>query len=192
MEFKTDIELAWDNVILRPISMDAYDDLKEIATEESLWRFTPSKVTADGLKAYIQTGVDDWAAQRRMMFAIYSKAHGRVVGCTSIGNFDFKSRRAEIGWTWLGIAFQGIGLNSECKSLLLTFCFEELALNRVEFRTDVNNVKSRKALKKIGATEEGVLRQHTLLSNGTWRDTIYYSILSTEWENVKSLHFRKA
>ncbi|SFD00891.1 Protein N-acetyltransferase, RimJ/RimL family [Chitinophaga sp. CF118] len=188
MQFKANLSLESDSLLLKPVSLDDLDSLRTIAFDEDLWLYTPTKVSDGNLQSYLESGINDWQANRRMMFSIYQKQDGKIMGSTSIGNFDFKNRRAEIGWTWLGNEFQGKGFNEECKYLLLSFCFDELSLHRVEFKTDVNNIKSRKALRKIGAVEEGVLRQHTLLNNGKWRDTIYYSILESEWTLLKELY----
>jgi RimJ/RimL family protein N-acetyltransferase len=114
---------------------------------------------------------------------------GVVIGSTSFGNIDLLHGRLEIGWTWLGRQFQGVGINREVKFLLLRFAFEALEIKRVEFKTDVLNQQSRRALKNIGATEEGVLRSHMIMPHNRRRDTIYYSILADEWPEVKANYF---
>ena len=108
-----------------------------------------------------------------------------MIGSTSFGNFSFKDRRVEIGWTWIAKEYQGSGVNNEIKYLMLKYAFETLNFERVEVKTDVLNVKARRALSRIGFKEEGVLRSHTVMTHGRRRDTLYYSILKSEWNEVK-------
>ena len=105
-------------------------------------------------------------------------------------NIAMEDKRLEIGSTWLAKAYQGTGLNKFCKHLLLEYAFNEMGIIRVEFKTDVLNLASRKALLKIGATEEGIFRSHMQVYNGRRRDTIYFSILKDEWEDVKEKYFK--
>src|SRR5690606_4403529 len=105
------------------------------------------------------------------------------------GSISLKDLRLEIGWTWIDRATQGSGLNKHCKYLLLSYAFENLGIQRIEFKTDSRNIQSRKAIEKIGGVYEGLLRNHTLLPDGYRRDTVYYSILKAEWEAVKRRHF---
>jgi len=117
---------------------------------------------------------------------VVSKAVGKPVGSTRYGSIDKTHRRVEIGWTWYGRDFQRTAVNTESKYLLLRHAFETLGCIRVEFKTDVLNERSRNALFRIGATEEGVFRKHMLLPSGRVRDTVYYSIVDTEWPEVKT------
>jgi RimJ/RimL family protein N-acetyltransferase len=112
---------------------------------------------------------------------VIDKRSGKLLGSTGFGNYFPRDQRIEIGWTWLGKAFQGIGINAQMKSLMLQYAFEELEMLRVEFKTDVLNLPARQALLRLGAAEEGVLRSHTLMTQGRRRDTIYYSFLKGEW-----------
>ena len=107
------------------------------------------------------------------------------MGSTSFGNISLRDKRAEIGWTWIGQNYQGKGINSEIKYLMIKYLFETLDFERVELKTDVLNIKARKALLRIGLKEEGVLRSHTLMTHGRRRDTVYYSLLKSEWEEIK-------
>jgi len=141
------------------------------------------------LKEFINTSLEDRKRNFRYSLTIIQKASGEIAGSTSYANISAKDKRLEIGWTWLGKKFMGTGLNKECKFLLLQYAFEHLKFERVEFKTDVLNKASRKALEKIGAKEEGVLRSHTLMHDGRRRDTIYYSILANEWTNLKNTIF---
>ena len=109
-----------------------------------------------------------------------------IVGSTRFGNYDPLNRRIEIGWTWLAGAWQRTATNTEAKYLMLTHAFERLGCVRVELKTDVLNLPSRKAMTRIGAKEEGILRKHTLMWTGRYRDTVFYSILDAEWPQVKA------
>jgi RimJ/RimL family protein N-acetyltransferase len=118
-------------------------------------------------------------------FTIYDKQTGKAVGGTSFLDIQPLTRSLEIGRTWIAKHLQGTGFNAECKYLLLKYCFEELKLIRVFFKTDNNNIRSRKAMEKIGARFEGVLRNHMIRDDGTFRHSAYFSIIESEWEEVK-------
>lgn len=119
-------------------------------------------------------------------FAIYDVQNNRWAGSTRFANISNEHKRLEIGWTWIGKEFQGSGLNKACKFELLRFAFEDWAMNRVEIKTDVLNTKSRRAIEKLGAREEGIFRHHCITWSGRLRDTVYYSILKEEWARIRS------
>jgi len=192
MIFTENINLENKNVLLRPLTQEDEKGLSEIAFDPDLWKFTVSRaMNPIELKNYINTAIEDRIRFSRYPFTIVDKNSGEIAGSTSYGNISIKDKRLEIGWTWLGKKFRGTGLNKECKFLLLQYAFEHLKFERVEFKTDVLNMASRKALKKIGAKEEGILRSHTLMHDGRRRDTIYFSILADEWKEIK-MSFRNS
>jgi RimJ/RimL family protein N-acetyltransferase len=119
------------------------------------------------------------------------RQRGLVVGSTRFGNIDLANRRLEIGWSWIAPPWQRSAINTEAKYLMLRHAFERLGCMRVEFKTDVLNIRSRQALLRIGAKEEGILRQHMITSSGRLRDTVYYSILDHEWPAIKGELERK-
>ena len=119
------------------------------------------------------------------MKVIVEKKTNKYVGSTRYGNISLENKRLEIGWTWLGKEFQRAGINISCKYLLLKYAFEDLQFNRVEFKTDVINIASRNAIENLGASVEGIFRQHIITQEGRIRDTIYYSILYYEWNIIK-------
>lgn len=176
------LRLENDNVLLRPLAEDDLSVLLVLSSNPEMWRFFTHDLSN-------QEGLSSWALpafqKQRLQFVIIEKSSNSIAGSTAFGNISERDSRLEIGWTWLGTEYQGTGLNSIVKKLLLTYCFEKLGLERVEFKTDVLNAQARKALKNIGAIEEGVLRSHTLMTRGRRRDTIYYSILKQEWDYVK-------
>ncbi|MBI3997619.1 MAG: GNAT family N-acetyltransferase [Armatimonadetes bacterium] len=175
------------HVRLEPLSLDHHAQLCEVGLDEDLLRWTESyEPTPDGLRAYIEAALGMQAEGTALPFAVISKAAGRAVGSTRYGNIDLGNRRVEIGWTWYGRPWQRTAVNTETKYLLLRHSFEVLGCIRVVFKTDVLNERSRTALLRIGAREEGVFRKHMILPSGRIRDTVYYSIADDEWLQVKA------
>lgn len=185
--FETAPILESDVVKLRVLAENDIEALSDIADDDTIWSyFTSDLYSNDDMKEWVTQAVLEYKQQTRVPFLIYDKRIGKIAGSTSYGSIALNHSRLEIGWTWLGKEFQGTGLNRHCKMLLLEYAFEQLELQRVEFKTDVLNKQSRKALLNIGATEEGVLRSHTPMPGHRRRDTIYYSILADEWPAVKA------
>ena len=160
--------------------------LAQIGAVPELWLYTMNRIAgvADA-QAYVRAALLGAAQGTVLPFVTVFQADDRVIGSTRFANYDADSQRIEIGWTWIVPGLQRSGANVEAKLLMLTHAFEHLGCNRVEFKTDVLNQKSRRALLGIGAHEEGVLREHCLIWNGRKRDTVYYSILASEWSVVK-------
>jgi RimJ/RimL family protein N-acetyltransferase len=166
-----------EQLLLRPLQVADFPALLELTQDASLWTyFTHDLSTLAGLEAWAKGHFSG----ERLQFVVVNKATHQVLGSTGFGNYFPRDQRIEIGWTWLGKAFQGIGINAQMKSLMLQYAFGELDMLRVEFKTDVLNLPARQALLRLGATEEGVLRSHTLMTHGRRRDTIYYSFLKGE------------
>lgn len=181
------VTLEGEHVRLEPLSMQHHQGLCEIGLDEDLVRWTESYILSPtGVRSYIETALTLQAQGVALPFAVIGKATGRPIGSTRYGNIDATHRRVEIGWTWYGRAFQRTAVNTECKYLLLQHAFETLGCIRVEFKTDVLNERSRKALLRIGAKEEGIFRRHMLMPSGRVRDTIYFSIIDAEWPAVKA------
>jgi RimJ/RimL family protein N-acetyltransferase len=180
------IILGSGTILLRPILKEDITPFREIALNDEIWKYYPFKISNE-------KELNDWVEQRlllrgkneRIPFTIINKKNNIVMGSTSYLNISDRDKRLEIGATWLAKNYQGTGVNKTCKFLLIRFAFEELNYERVELKTDVLNQQSRKAILKIGAVEEGILRSHILIHDGRRRDTIYYSILKNEWEDVK-------
>ena len=147
--------------------------------------FTSDLSERSELQNWIDTALSDMKSENRLAFTIIEKTTGNPIESSSFGNISYRDRRIEIGWTWISREFQGKGVNSLIKYLMLKYAFETIDFERVEIKTDVLNNPARKALLRIGAKEEGVLRSHTLMTHGRRRDTIYYSILRSEWDDVK-------
>ncbi|WP_338426271.1 GNAT family N-acetyltransferase [Sphingopyxis kveilinensis] len=182
-----EVSLENDHARLRPIAPTDRAALADIAFDRDIWRYFVQRIDTDeDLDRFIEQAVEDTAACRRVVFAVIDKASGAVAGSMAYGNLAEADRRLEIGWSWLGRAHRGKGLNRWAKFLLLQHAFERLECERVEFKTDVRNLQARKGLQNIGATEEGVLRSFNYMPDGRRRDAIYYSILRREWPAVRS------
>jgi len=191
-DISQNIILENDRSLLRPLVPEDIEHLLPIATKDKdLMDFSPSEIHRPELiQAYLDTALVAKASGIRYPFIIFDKQKNQYAGSTSFGNMSNKNSRLEIGWTWIGKEFQRTGLNRNNKFMMLCYAFEKLDCLRVELKTDTRNIQSRTAMKKIGATEEGVLRSHTVMSDGYRRDTIYYSILKNEWEGIKNTIFK--
>jgi RimJ/RimL family protein N-acetyltransferase len=171
-----------DEIRLRLLRDSDIKALAKIALEPKIWIFFAADVSNElSLRNWVQGAIYDHMNKQRVPFTVELKSTGQVVGSTSFGNISDRDNRLEIGWTWLGVDFQGVGLNIRVKKLLLEFAFKKLKIERVEFRTDALNLQSRNALNRIGAVEEGILRSHSLMSDNRRRDTVCFSILKKEW-----------
>lgn len=174
-------------VRLEPLSLAHVPALSRVGLDPELWRWIPTQVaSAEQMRAYVQTALDEQRSGGSLPFAIVTQASDEVIGCTRYMNIVPAHRRLEIGSTWLSAASQRSGANSEAKLLLLTHAFEVLGAHRVEFKTDALNQKSRQAITRIGAVEEGLFRKHMICASGRVRDTVYFSIINSEWPAVKA------
>lgn len=174
-------------VRLEPLGMEHLDVLAPAASDRELWRLTREDAsTPEALRAYIGRALAAQAEGSALPFAIIEQGSGRGIGSTRFGNYAAPDRRVEIGWTWVGRAWQRTAVNTEAKLLLLTHAFETLGLRRVELKTDVLNDQSRNAILRLGATEEGIFREHMVTESGRIRDSVWFSILAREWEAVRA------
>lgn len=181
-----DISLENENILLRPMQKGDETEFYKITSDKSLWIYFPSDLSVqDELNDWVNTSLKLRIQKERLAFTIIEKSTNKVLGSSSFGNISYHDDRVEIGWTWLARKCHGKGINNQVKYLMLKYGFETLNMVRIEFKTDVLNLAARKALKKIGCIEEGVLRSHTLMIKNRRRDTIYYSILKNEWPGVK-------
>ncbi|HEX3666053.1 MAG TPA: GNAT family protein [Rhizomicrobium sp.] len=173
-------------VRLEPLSFSHLDDLCAAGLDPELWRWIPSSVgTREEMRNYIETALREQEAGVSLPFAVIHLSSGRAIGSTRYMAIALAHRRVEIGCTWYGRDYQRSPVNTECKLLLLSHAFETLGLIRVEFKTDALNEKSRNALARIGAVQEGIFRRHLICASGRIRDTVYFSILDREWPEKK-------
>ena len=190
MQKDLNISLESERALLRPLDLDDEQALQSVANDDSLWIYGLQDLSKPSeLRKYMISAITDRQNSTTAVWVIIDKMTNKVAGCTRIADISWKDERGQIGWTWIGRDFQGCGLNKEMKYLILTYGFEVLGLNRIEFKADERNNQSRRALLGIGATYEGVLRQHMKIHTGFIRNTVFYSILRSEWDTVKSQYF---
>lgn len=187
-----EIELEGSLVKLIPLRRDHREDLLRAAADGELWKLwytsVPSEKTID---AYINWVLSEWEKDKALPFVVVEKKTNKIIGSTRFCNATPEHRRVELGYTWYAKSFQKTGVNTECKYLLLTHAFDTLDCIAVEFRTHWHNVASRNAIARLGAKQDGVLRNHQIDAEGAIRDTVVFSILRDEWQVVKkSLLFR--
>jgi N-acetyltransferase len=183
----TPLILEGTHVRLEPLTLGHLTGLCEIGLDPGLWRWTPMMLqTPDDMRTYVLTALKGQEEGTVLPFATFERSTGALVGSTRFGNIDHKNMGAEIGWTWLGQRWQRTPINTEAKYLMLRHGFESLGCIRIGLKTDVLNEQSRNAIMRLGAREEGVLRNHMLTHSGRIRNTVYYSIINSEWPAVKT------
>ncbi len=181
------VTLEGDRILLVPMTSAHLEALVEAGKFEELWGLTSTTAyTPESMGEYVRDALADFAAGVALPFVTVDKESGAVIGSTRFGNIDRANRKVEIGWTWITPSFQRTHVNSEAKYLMLRHAFDEWHCVRVELKTDALNEKSRNAMLRIGAKEEGVLRQHMVTHSGRLRDTVYFSILDFEWPRVRA------
>ena len=162
-------------------------DLRAIAFEESIWEHLPYQIrTPDNFKDYVKQIIVESENQSQITYVIRLLQNNAIIGCTSFLNIDRQNRKLEIGGTWIAPSAWGTGVNSECKLLLLTHCFEDLNVMRVELLTRESNIRSQKAIEKNGGVKEGVIRCHRINADGSFRNTVIYSYIQPEWAIAKA------
>jgi N-acetyltransferase len=175
------------HVRLEPLAPEHAAGLAEVGLDAELWKWIPTPVrTPEEMSGYVQTALDEQLKGSALPFVLIERATGRVIGSTRYGNIDRDHYRVEIGWTWVARQWQRTAINTEAKYLLLRHAFESLKCIRVELKTDSLNERSRAAILRVGATEEGTFRNHMITASGRIRHTVYFSILDSEWPQVKA------
>ena len=186
MAFIEPVTLEGRHATLEPLARKHEADLKRAAADGELWQLWYTSVPApEKTRSYIDAALSMREDLGAMPFAVRDNASGEIVGCTRYFNVDAANRRLEIGHTWYAKRAQRTAINTECKLLLLTHAFEKLACIAVEFRTHRFNHASREAIARLGAKQDGVLRNHQILPDGSYRDTVAFSIIESEWPAVK-------
>src|SRR5882762_10424279 len=181
------VMLEGAHVRLEPLGIVHLAGLAKVGLDEELWRWIPTPVrTQEEMAAYIETALGEQERGVSLPFAVVEKATGRAIGSTRYGNIDRTHGRVEIGWTWVAREWQRTAKNTEAKYLLLRHAFETLGSIRVELKTDSLNERSRAAILRIGAQEEGIFRNHMITASGRIRHTVYFSIVDSEWPAVKA------
>jgi RimJ/RimL family protein N-acetyltransferase len=181
------VTLEGRHVRLEPLARGHLAGLARVGLDEELWRWSPMPMrTTEEMAAYVETALQEQERGVSLPFAILEKATGRAIGSTRYGNIDRTHHRVEIGWTWVARDWQRTAINTEAKYLLLRHAFETLGCLRVELKTDSLNEKSRAAILRIGAKEEGIFRNHMITASGRVRHSAYFSIIESEWPAVKA------
>jgi len=185
LQFNENYILENDRVILRPLVIEDVENLLPYSLHEpEIWTYTQiHAIGKEDLINYIQLALEARSLEKEYPFIVFDKLNNQYAGSTRFYDIQLNNKSLLIGYTWYGQRFQGTGLNKHCKLLLLTFAFETLGMQRVEFRADANNQRSISAMKSIGCIVEGVLRSNGIRSDGTRRDSIILSILKSEWDN---------
>jgi RimJ/RimL family protein N-acetyltransferase len=174
------------HVRLEPLAMHHCARLAEIGCNEEVCRYLSDRLETEAdMRAFIETGLKWQSEGTAVPFATIDRASGLAVGSTRFANIVREHRRVEIGWTWIAPAWQRSAVNTEAKYLMLRHAFENWGCGRVELKTNARNEKSRRAIARIGAKEEGTLRNHMVNPDGSFRDSVYFSIIESEWPEVK-------
>ncbi|PKB00287.1 RimJ/RimL family protein N-acetyltransferase [Flavobacteriaceae bacterium MAR_2009_75] len=178
-------------VKLSPLTLENFKELSSIASQEKLVQYSPSDIeSADSLKNYVEIALEQQTNKTSIPFIIYDKTKQSFAGTTRYMNIDWRNKVLHIGSTWIGREFHGSGLNSNIKFLMLNHAFDVMDFEKVEFRIDERNLRSRKAVEKLGGILEGILRKNVYLLDGFKRNTCCYGILKEEWHLTKQKNFQ--
>ena len=184
--FTESITLSGRHAALEPLSYDHQDGLTEAVRDGELWKLWYTAVPKpEGMRTEIERRLGLQKAGSMLPFAVRNLASGKIAGMTTYMHIDANNRRVEIGSTWYAKSVQRTPLNTECKLMLLRHAFEALGCIAVEFRTGYFNHASRRAIERLGAKQDGILRSHQYYANGSLRDTVVFSIIAPEWPAVK-------
>jgi RimJ/RimL family protein N-acetyltransferase len=182
------VTLKGDWVCLEPLEMRQSSDLFRAAQDKEIWRYmpVPFPTSEQDVREWMQAALDQQARGQALPFAVVHRPSGRAIGSTRFFDISANDRHVEIGWTWLGKAYWHTPVNTECKYLLFTHAFETLGCIRVALKTDLRNERSQRAIERLGARREGILRRVVVTHDGFERSTVYYSVLDDEWPPIKA------
>lgn len=181
------VTLPGTYVRLEPLQMEHCEALWAVGQDPELWQWTPYRITtSEKMRTYLRAALDAQELGVALPFVTIEQQTDRIVGSTRFGSIDAPNQRVEIGWTWIERPWQRTPVNTEAKFLLLQHAFEVWQCLRVELKTDALNQRSRAAIARLGAKEEGLLRHHMITDTGRLRDTVYFSIINDEWPDVKA------
>ena len=181
------ITLEGEHVRLEPIGPQHAEDLFRVGTDETIWRYLarPAFANLEDTQGWIRDCIARNEREGRIQFTVVHLADDRAIGSTGYHNIDRSNRSLEIGMTWYGTEYQRTAVNTECKYLLLRHAFDDLGALRVCLKADHRNLRSRRAIERIGAIREGMLRNHRITRDGVNRHSVYYSIIDSEWPAVR-------
>jgi len=184
--FNSHIQLENERVLLRPFLESDINDLEKISYTDGLWEYGSKVKSRKDLEKYVEFCLMQRSLHNLYPFSIFDKQKNALAGVTMFGGIDFPNKRLEIGWTWIGLSYQGTGLNKATKLVLLKYAFDKLGMRRVEFKIDNKNIKSQRAVEKLGAIKEGLLRNYIIQSYGNSTGTFVYSIIDDDWIKLKN------
>ncbi|MEL6670121.1 MAG: GNAT family protein [Bacteroidota bacterium] len=186
IDWQIPIVLSGTRVELRPLESNHQEELLMAASDGKLWGLWYTSVPSEKtVTRYVETALMELREQRSLPFIVVHKETGKIIGSTRYCHIDEPNRRLEIGYTWYAKSYQRTGVNTECKYLLLKQAFEQYQTIAVEFKTNWFNFKSREAILRLGAKQDGVLRNHRINSDGSFRDSVVFSIIQSEWGSVR-------
>lgn len=187
MQWVQPVILKGHGLELQPLKLEHEPGLRAVAADGELWRIRVTSVPEpEHTRAYIEAALQGQAEGHRLPFVVTDAATGQALGCTSYHDIVPTLKRLEIGWTWYAAGVQRSHVNTSCKLMLLTHAFETLGCRTVGWRTDNFNFASQRAIERLGARKDGVIRGHALRRDGTVRDTVMYSLSAGEWPEVKA------
>jgi RimJ/RimL family protein N-acetyltransferase len=181
------VTLSGNIVRLEPLSEDHVEELAIAGKDISIWKYMlyGEPISDDSMRVWVRDILNRRDSGNELPFAVVHLASGKIVGATRYLEMRPEHKGLEIGGTWYSIEFQRTGVNTECKYLLFKYAFEVLGCIRVQLKTDLRNIRSQRAIERLGAVKEGILRNHLITPEGIIRDSVYYSILDSEWNKVK-------
>ncbi|WP_155592577.1 GNAT family N-acetyltransferase [Lysinibacillus cavernae] len=180
--------IALENEVVKLKPLEPYDiqGILEAGSYPEIWSHMSTALEKrEDVNNFVENALITRSGKTEFPFVIVDKKSGDIIGSTRFMDIDDKHQRLEIGNTWLTPSYWRTAINTNCKYLLLQYCFEQLHLQRVQIKTDHENVRSQKAIERIGATKEGILRNHMIRKDGTTRHTVMYSITKEDWPQVK-------
>lgn len=180
-------EFTGENIQIVPMENKHIQGLYEIANDQTIWTHLPKTIqTLTDMESFVQEASSKKQTGTEFPFVILLRENNKIIGTTRFLDISHKNKTLEIGWTWLTPSVWGKETNTECKYLLLRHCFETLNVIRVQLKTDERNIRSQKAIERIGGVREGIFRNHMIRKDGTNRNSVIYSIIESEWGEVKN------
>ncbi|MBD1380641.1 GNAT family N-acetyltransferase [Metabacillus arenae] len=179
-------ELTGERVQIVPMEKSHIQGLYDIGNNGNIWIHLPKIMqTPNDMESFVEEALENKKSGKEFPFVIILRESDKIIGTTRFLEISNKNNSLEIGWTWLTPTVWGSQINTECKYLLLKYCFESMEVIRVQFKTDEKNVRSQKAIERIGGVKEGILRNHMIRKDGSFRNSVFYSIIESDWASVK-------
>jgi len=186
------ISLENERIKLEPLTPDHVKLMRPLSSDSDIWRwYTEDLSNPDDLENWMMNRLRESENGTQMSYAVIDKKDDKVIGSSSYGHIEWAEKCLEVGWTWLGKEYIGSGINKHMKFLMLGHAFDTMGIERLELRTDETNVRSRRAMEKIGAVYDGILRNHRTTQGGRRRNSVIYSIIRSEWNEVRNTIFKE-